>query len=294
MSADPQTAVVVDVADAPLAERIERLLAAASIASLASAGPPGGRPDLVVSTRPAALAALGWAPPGPADSGLAADVGLIVIGCQDPVADAELGPDFSDRELVLACRLLGQAVHWRRKALHTAATGRELQRLAHTDALTHVANRRAWDIELPRRLAEAQSAGQAVAMAVFDVDHFKPVNDGLGHTAGDTVLAAIGRGLADSLRSGDFVARLGGDEFGLLLVGSFDEPAALRIVERVRKYAMSGLASFVPGPISITAGCTAAAPGVHTPVADLFAAADQALRDAKQAGRNRTFFRPLG
>ena len=221
-------------------------------------------------------------------------MGLIVIGCQDPVADAELGPDFSDRELVLACRLLGQAVHWRRKALHTAATGRELQRLAHTDALTHVANRRAWDIELPRRLAEAQAAGQAVAMAVFDVDHFKPVNDGLGHTAGDTVLAAIGRGLADSLRSGDFVARLGGDEFGLLLVGSFDEPAALRIVERVRKYAMSGLASVVPGPISITAGCTAAALGVHTPVADLFAAADQALRDAKQAGRNRTFFRPLG
>ncbi len=132
-----------------------------------------------------------------------------------------------------------------------------------------------------------------MALAVFDVDHFKPVNDGLGHTAGDTVLAAIGRGLADSLRAGDFVARLGGDEFGLLLVGAFDAEGALRIVDRVRCYAMSGLGSIVRGPISISAGCAAAPAGTPVAPEKLFAAADAALRDAKQAGRNRTYSRPI-
>ncbi len=74
-----------------------------------------------------------------------------------------------------------------------------------------------------------------MALAIFDLDHFKPVNDEMGHTAGDTVLAAFGRGLADSLRAGDFVAaRLGNDEFGVLLVGSFDaESASTEIVDRV-------------------------------------------------------------
>jgi diguanylate cyclase (GGDEF)-like protein len=177
--------------------------------------------------------------------------------------------------------------------LHVAATGRELQRLAHTDALTQVANRRAWDLELPRRLHQAAAAGQAVAMAIFDVDNFKPINDELGHTAGDTVLAAVGRGLADSLRTGDFVARLGGDEFGLLLVGAFNADSALRIVERVRKYAMSGLVSAARRSVSLSAGCTAVERGALAEVAELFAAADTALREAKQAGRDRTLIRPV-
>ena len=221
------------------------------------------------------------------------DVGLLLIDGTDPAADICLPADFTDRELSLGGRLLAELVGWRRKALHIAATGRELQKLAHTDALTQVANRRAWDLELPRRLQQAAAAGQAVAMAIFDVDNFKPINDELGHTAGDTVLAAVGRGLADSLRTGDFVARLGGDEFGLLLVGAFDAASALRIVERVRKYAMSGLASAARRPVSLSAGCTAIDRGTLADVAELFAAADTALREAKQAGRDRTLMKPV-
>jgi diguanylate cyclase (GGDEF)-like protein len=286
--AAPDPAVLIDIADRTLAERVALALDEASMRVTSVAAPPAEmHPDVVVSTRANALADLNLSFAG------AADVGLLLLGASDPVADVCLPADFTDRELALGCRLLAQLVEWRRKALHIAATGRELERLAHTDALTQVANRRAWDLELPRRLQDAAAAGQAVAMAVFDVDHFKPVNDDLGHTAGDMVLSAVGRGLADSLRADDFVARLGGDEFGLLLVGSFDADAALRIVERVRKYAMSGLASFIPSPVSITAGCTAIEGGATAEVADLFAAADAALREAKQAGRDRTRMKPI-
>ncbi len=288
MCSVPVSAVLIDVADPALADRLSSALSRAYfVASSATAVPLESRLDLVVSTRSEARTELDLAAAG------VNDVGLLVIGTNDPTADACLPADFTDRELDLGCRLLAQLVQWRRKVLHIAAAGRELQRLAHTDALTHVANRRAWDLELPRRLQDAASAGQAVALAIFDLDHFKPVNDEMGHTAGDTVLAAFGRGLADSLRAGDFVARLGGDEFGLLLVGSFDAEAALRIVDRVRKYAMSGLASAARREVSATAGCAAVGRGVKAELAELFAAADSALREAKQAGRNRTMMKPV-
>ncbi len=256
MSSPPASAVLIDLVDRALADRVELALARDFFLTSSSAPVPADvRWDAVVSNRADALAKLGLATAG------VADVGLLLLGVDDPAADVCLPADFTDRELTIACRLLAHLVGWRRKALHTAASGRELERLANTDALTHLANRRAWDLELPRRLSEAASMGQAVALAIFDVDFFKPVNDELGHVAGDTVLAAVGCGLAASLRSGDFVARLGGDEFGLLLVGAFNAGSALRIVDRVRRYAMSGLASAAGRSVSITAGCTAVEPG---------------------------------
>ena len=115
------------------------------------------------------------------------------MAADDPAADACLPADFTDRELELACRLLGSDdPSGGGRPCMIAATGRELQRLAHTDPLNQVANRRAWDLRIAPRLQAAAAAGQAVALAVFDVDHFKPVNDEMGHAAGDAVLAAFG------------------------------------------------------------------------------------------------------
>ncbi|GAA1621075.1 GGDEF domain-containing protein [Actinoplanes couchii] len=154
----------------------------------------------------------------------------------------------------------------------------DLARQAATDALTGVANRRAFDAELHRALG----AGP-VALVVVDVDHFKTINDTWGHAAGDRALTVV----ADALsRSGDSlcVARLGGDEFAVLLRTGPDE--ALRFAERAR--ALTGGADGLPGgPPGLSIG-VAAAPGHAGTAEDLLRVADDALYRAKAGGRGRS------
>jgi diguanylate cyclase (GGDEF)-like protein len=126
-----------------------------------------------------------------------------------------------------------------------------------------------------------------LCVALVDLDHFKQVNDGWGHAAGDQLLIATATALRQSLRQDDFVARLGGDEFGLLLTG-LDAAASTSVIERVR----AGL----PGRIAqVTPFLTSASVGFHiydgsadaTPE-QLLAHADLARRKAKAQGRDRT------
>jgi PAS domain S-box-containing protein/diguanylate cyclase (GGDEF)-like protein len=93
----------------------------------------------------------------------------------------------------------------------------ELERLAHRDALTSTLNRRAWDRELARAIGRAQHHDEPLAIALLDLNHFKQVNDSLGHDSGDQLLTHAAGAWQEQLRGSDLLARIGGDEFAVLL-----------------------------------------------------------------------------
>ncbi len=93
----------------------------------------------------------------------------------------------------------------------------ELEKLAMTDELTGLMNRRGFDAELNRALSSAARYGERGVLIYIDLDDFKPINDHYGHSAGDEVLRHVGRLLADNIRDTDYISRLGGDEFAVLM-----------------------------------------------------------------------------
>ena len=154
-----------------------------------------------------------------------------------------------------------------------------------TDALTGLPNRRALDEALRRAVAHAGRSVEPLALVLFDLDHFKAINDTFGHAAGDAVLAAVGRTAAEHLRASDMVARAGGEEFALILPDTGRE-GALEAAEKLRA-AIAAIA--VPGVgrgISASFG-VALIPDDAGEAAGLFRAADRALYAAKRAGRDR-------
>ncbi|MBI2823178.1 MAG: GGDEF domain-containing protein [Planctomycetia bacterium] len=197
--------------------------------------------------------------------------------------DVVLPPDATDRELALACRLAGEAARLRRRVHRASVKRRRLLRLAETDALTGLPNRRAWERELAARLRPS-AAGRRHCLAIVDLDCFKRFNDVHGHAAGDRLLAAVGRALRAAVREDDFVSRLGGDEFGILLTGVEDESAAA-IVERVRQRIGERIEG-APEPLRASAGYVVFTASPQANGGALFEAADRALAAAKQAGRD--------
>jgi len=168
----------------------------------------------------------------------------------------------------------------------------ELRRLAATDGLTGTQTRRAFKEDARRCLARAERAGACVSAITFDLDHFKIINDTHGHAAGDRVLVAAVKATQEQLRFGDLFGRLGGEEFALLLPDA-DKDAALAVAEKLR-VAFSTLAfpgSTPPIALSASFGVAAFRPGFDD-IEGLLERADEALYDAKKAGRNRTFARP--
>ena len=159
----------------------------------------------------------------------------------------------------------------------------ETQRLASTDPLTGLANRRALTELLDRELHNAERYGAPLAFLVLDMDDLKQVNDGQGHAAGDEAL----RGFADVLRSnarrGDIAARIGGDEF-VLVMAQTDRIAAEAVLRRL--YATLGRQG-----LRSSAG-VALFPRHGADGPTLFEAADRALYEAKEAGKNRFRFAP--
>jgi diguanylate cyclase (GGDEF)-like protein/PAS domain S-box-containing protein len=162
---------------------------------------------------------------------------------------------------------------------------REATLLASTDELTGIANRRAFMRQLDRETAGAAEFGWPLAVAMFDVDHFKRINDRYGHSTGDRVLQLIAARAGAAVRGGDLVGRLGGEEFGILMPGATAEDARM-VAERVR------LAIEMPrlddrDLPSVTVSIGIAAREDQRESALLLAAADTALYAAKGAGRNR-------
>jgi diguanylate cyclase (GGDEF)-like protein len=214
--------------------------------------------------------------------------GVIALGSPDATdADVVLPADFSPRELQLACRLLTQVVRLRRKLREGTQEGQAWRQEASRDPLTQLPNRRAWDVELARRVMAARGTDQPLCVALVDLDHFKQVNDGWGHPAGDQLLVATAAALRQSLRQEDFVARLGGDEFGLLL-GGLDAAAAAGVIDRVRAELPARIARVTPFVTSASIGYYVCQGDDDASPDQLLAHADRARRLAKTQGRDRT------
>lgn len=171
----------------------------------------------------------------------------------------------------------------------------ELERLAYTDALTDLANRRLFTEQLKDLIAHSRENRMPFALVLVDLDGLKAVNDAFGHDTGDKVLIAVAQSLRQVARETDHVARLGGDEFALLLrdVGS---SSFAPIMFRSIAVALSTDKTLAGHSLQTTLSFGAALyPGDGQEAEELLKAADIALYEAKSAGRNtwRTY-RPVG
>ncbi|MEK7403109.1 MAG: sensor domain-containing diguanylate cyclase [Gemmatimonadota bacterium] len=162
----------------------------------------------------------------------------------------------------------------------------EVSKRARTDALTGLANRRAFDEQLAQLLNHADRFGHSLSLILADVDHFKVVNDTWGHETGDIVLKAIADTLAAGVRNVDVCARFGGEEIAIILPQT-TLVGAVELADRLRA-AVGANRIWAGGneiPVTVSCGVACYPDGALTKEA-LFAAADKALYDAKGAGRN--------
>ncbi|MBJ7310163.1 diguanylate cyclase [Rugamonas sp. CCM 8940] len=164
----------------------------------------------------------------------------------------------------------------------------ELRRSADTDYLTGILNRRAFTVAGQLRMRGAQEQDLSLAVILFDIDHFKSVNDCHGHDAGDQVLIRVAALVRHELRDGEILARYGGEEF-VVMPAYCDLNAARVVAERLRRAIEAEPLPLVDGHIlRITASFgVAAASGQRAALDSLFHAADLALYRAKHLGRNR-------
>jgi diguanylate cyclase (GGDEF)-like protein len=172
-----------------------------------------------------------------------------------------------------------------------ARLNQELDRLAHQDGLTHLANRRHFDDALVREWERLRREGRPMAVLFIDVDYFKPYNDTYGHAAGDECLTAIGGVLQQAARRpGDLAARYGGEEFVVILPGTEVAGArevAERIVADVDKLRIPHTASQVATHVTVSIGLAVRVPQAGEAVQGLLEAADKAVYAAKRGGRHR-------
>jgi two-component system, cell cycle response regulator len=163
----------------------------------------------------------------------------------------------------------------------------EIYRLTVLDGLTGVHNRRFLTEYLDRELARAQRFGRPLAVAMFDIDRFKAINDTHGHLAGDTTLRELCGLLKAVVRKDELLARYGGEEFAMALPETTVEQA-VQACERLRKAVSDHFFQYqsVRLPVTVSVGVAVSGPATLTPE-DLLQAADQKLYEAKRTGRNR-------
>jgi two-component system cell cycle response regulator len=179
--------------------------------------------------------------------------------------------DIAARELPLVLRTLGLV--------------EDARRLAATDALTGLLNRRAFTEAMERELARCLRHQLPLSLLLLDVDHFKRTNDTFGHTAGDRVLKEVAAQLLRSTRKSDLVARWGGEEFVVALPQTAAPGAALA-AERIRASIEACVISFLGQRVPVTASLGVASLAASS-LDELIARADAAMYDAKRQGRNR-------
>ena len=203
------------------------------------------------------------------------------LGANDLIADG-----FDGRETALRARAL---IRRKRAADQGRAAVRQGLKLAVTDPLTGLYNRRYALPALAQMNRTAQEAAARCAVMVIDIDRFKSVNDRFGHAAGDTVLAEVARRLAGALRPGDLLARIGGEEF-LAALPDISEPEAREIAERLCR-AVRGRPVVLPGDggrlhVTVSIGLALSGPPPGS-AAEVIERADRALLAAKSEGRNQ-------
>jgi two-component system, cell cycle response regulator len=183
--------------------------------------------------------------------------------------------------------MLGQFASHAALAVRNTRLLMEIERLATLDGLTGLANRRVFENALGREVMRAERSGQPLSLIVLDVDHFKRVNDTLGHQAGDEVLRRIAVALAEVAREVDLVARYGGEEFAVIVPGCTPEQA-VEVASRMRAAVAACPGA---GGATISAG-TATMPDNAVTGDRLIAAADEALYAAKRNGRDQVASSP--
>lgn len=172
-----------------------------------------------------------------------------------------------ERDLLAASALARQAAN-------------DAKLMAETDQLTGIANRRRISAELEMEIANSTKHGRPLAIAIFDIDHFKQINDRFGHHVGDEVLKRVAKNADRELRSGDMLGRFGGEEFVILFPGAGSH-IALKVAERVRRTIEAGGAN---PSVTVSIGVAEFAEGETAET--ILRRADEALYAAKADGRN--------
>lgn len=214
-----------------------------------------------------------------------ADVLQESFGAESPI-DVYVPLEASDGELSRAIRSAREIAGLRARLRHVHLVGGELARLASTDPLTELPNRRGWNELFARLVERTERDGVPFCTAIVDLDEFKQANDEQGHAVGDEVLRAVAEAFRATMRAGDFCARLGGDEFGLLLPG-LPEGSAEQVFQRIRNAATRLLSERGLPAVTCSFGYAIASESGDYAADALFEAADTALRSAKRAGRDR-------
>ena len=170
-----------------------------------------------------------------------------------------------------------------------------LVELSSRDALTGLANRRAFELALEREVDRVARSGEPALLLALDIDHFKSVNDRHGHAAGDQTIRAVGAALTDSVRPMDLVARVGGEEFAIILpncASTFGQTVAERVRRRVERMPILASPSGPELSVTISIGGAFAPQWVRSTPALWKERADQQLYQAKQQGRNLVRLEP--
>lgn len=215
---------------------------------------------------------------------LGAPLGLLLLQAVRArrVSGAWLVQEISERTAVHVYVAVGTLIAF---ALFGYLLGREadaLRKLAGTDPLTGLLNRRSFTGRLHDEVARAARYGKPLSLLLLDLDGLKQLNDRAGHHAGDAALQALARSLRAESRSADLEARWGGDEF-VVLAPETGRAEALGLAERIR----TTVASLGPGAVTVSIGVATAEPGDGSTAAGLESAADASVYEAKRQGGNR-------
>lgn len=222
-------------------------------------------------------------------------VGLVSLG----------GAEISTRTVLLDALILAIAVtppvYWlalkplqrqHAKRIEAERVAQDMSRLAITDTLTRLMNRRGITVSLLDAMAQAERYGHPLAVAMADIDRFKEINDTHGHDAGDKALTEVASLLSDALRMPDKVGRYGGEEF-LVVLPHTSLAQGRKIAERMRSAVNNWEFDLDDKPVKLTIslGLTQFRKGED--LEQLLSRADQALYEAKNAGRNRVAVRKM-
>jgi len=163
----------------------------------------------------------------------------------------------------------------------------EIYRLTTVDGLTQVYNKRYFMENLERELSRCQRYGRDLSLIIFDIDHFKQINDSYGHLAGDAVLKQLAELVKANIRREDFLARYGGEEFAIILP-EIDHPSAMVMAEKVRHLVEEEKFKFekITIPVTVSLGVTTHEGSIGEAL-DFIKEADQNMYEAKRAGRNK-------
>jgi diguanylate cyclase (GGDEF)-like protein len=285
----------VDAVDATGGHALMQPLGGGALDPVAHAGDNGGPPPAAVEAEQRALS-IGEPAFANGEGGHALAHPLRAGPAAGPDADAVTGlisvwrmdRPFSHRERELFHYLAGQAA----VSVENVALHETVERQAVTDELTGLSNRRRFQDTMSAEVERSRRFGQDLGLVLLDIDDFKAVNDTYGHQQGDLVLREVAKILRASSREIDEPARYGGEELAVILPGT-DLPGAFELAERVREgielLRLPIIGDAAAEPLRVTASFGAAAlPTSAQDVRGLVAAADEALYQAKRAGKNQT------